>query len=189
MPDEIQLIKSVLSGDRNAFRQVIEQYQALVVHIVIKMGISPVERDDIYQDVFLKVYQNLDSFNKKSKLSTWIARIAINTSINYLKQKKADSLDAVKDDSEPLSESIASNDLTPDFQTENSQTSAIIWGEVEKMPVKYKTVILMYHLAEMSYEEIADAVRLPQGTVKSYLFRGRKYLKDKLETVYNRADL
>jgi len=146
------------------------------------------DREDLCQDVFLKVYKNLSKFRFDSKLSTWIARIAYNGCINFLEKKKVPLYDDL-DDSEQSVERFTDNEFRPDDITEGRDISSRLRGEIEKLPIKYRTIITLYHLDEMSYNEIADVMDLPEGTVKSYLFRARKLLKQRLEENYRPEDL
>lgn len=182
------LVQRILAGDANAFQAFIQEYQHLVAHMVFRMVSNAADREDLCQDVFLKAYQNLGRFRFESKVSTWIAKIAYNTCINHLHKKKAllygdtpyadDSLD-----------SISGDRLSPDVFTEGKDTAGRIQKEIGKMDVRYRTILTLYHLDGMSYAEIGKIMNLPEGTVKSYLFRARKNLKEKLLLQYQRDEL
>jgi RNA polymerase sigma factor (sigma-70 family) len=149
---------------------------------------SPTDREDICQDVFLKVYENLGGFKFESKLSTWIAKIAYNTCLNHLEKKKVLLFDDISSDDRSL-ESLPGNTLAPDRLAEEKQTSSLLRKEIRKLPVHYKTIITLYHLDHMSYNEISEAMDLPEGTVKSHLFRARRLLKERLMSKYQPEDL
>lgn len=184
MKDPETLVKKILSGEINAFEALIRQYQRLVSHIVFRMIHKQEDREDICQEVFLQVYQNLGSFKFESKLSTWIARIAYNRSINYLEKKKT----PLYDDLSPVEESIemqSKDSLAPDTFTEHTDRSSRLHVEIEKLPIRYRTILTLYHIDEMKYNEIGEITGLPEGTVKSYLFRARKLLKERLLKKYD----
>jgi RNA polymerase sigma-70 factor (ECF subfamily) len=186
--DENLLIKRILEGHVNEYQIVIDNYKKLVGHIVFKMIKNEADREDICQDVFVKAYKNLGSFKFESKLSTWIGRIAYNTSINYLEKKKMPLLDDIITDDSGY-ENIKTDSISPEDLAENRNVSDILKREVDKLPPHYRTIITLYHLDEMTYKEISDITKLPEGTVKSNLFRARKLLKTQLEIQYNKEDL
>ncbi len=178
--DESWLIERVLAGDIGAFRDLVERYQRLVAHVV--SGIVPAaDADDVCQEVFVKVYRHLDTFRRDAKLSTWIARIARNTALHHLEKRRPDLLGDLDPDPErdPL-EGLAAGDLLPDERAERSDTHACLHAALARLPVHYRTVLTLFHLGELSYDEIVAVTDLPLGTVKSYLHRARRLLKDAL---------
>jgi len=186
--DDRQIISEILSGDRDAFRAVIEEYQRLVAHIAFRMLPSSADREDVCQDVFLKVYQNLSTFKFKSKFSTWIARIAFNTCLNYLEKKRVELYDDISPDELTLDD-IPSDTLTPSKIVEGDDLRAIIGAEISRLPARYRVILTLFHLNGMSYNEIGEILDIPGGTVKSHLFRARKYLKESLTGKYQEEEL
>ena len=183
-----KLINRITRGDTEAFANIIEEYKRLVYHIVCKLVRNETEREDLCQDIFIKVYQNLHRFQHESKLSTWIARIAYNSAINHLKKKKVPLLD----DHNPNGRSIETEfgeDPTPYSFAEGADLTRRLKSEIESLPVQFKTILTLYHLEQMSYSEIAEILDMPDGTVKSYLFRARKLLKEKLMDKYEPEEL
>ena len=186
MVKDFEFIQRIIAGDTGAFRQVIDQYQRLVNHIVYRMIPDIDEREDICQEVFVKVYSNLDRFRGDSRLSTWIGRIAANRCIDYLQAKKLPL------DPEPIEESYSLADHTterPDKRAERLGLSQVLTKEIAALPAPYKTIITLYHLDDMSYDEIADIMNTPVGTVKSYLFRARRKLRGRLSGKYRNEEL
>lgn len=182
------LVEKILSGNIEEFETLVEEFQRLVSHIVFRMIPKHADREDICQDVFIQIYQNLGSFKFESKLSTWIARIAYNRCINYLEKKKT----PLFDDLTPEEESIdmqSEDSLTPDAFTEHLDLSSRLQIEIDKLPVQYRTILTLYHLDEMKYHEICQIMELPEGTVKNYLFRARKLLKQRLTAKYKPEEL
>lgn len=169
------VVQRALNGDRFAFTCILEKTGNLVAQIIYRMGIPSAERDDLAQDIYLKVYRQLPGFRFQSKLSTWIAQIAYNTCADYLTKKKLTIL--------PLgNESINEyrSDQTADRQLQQKQDTVLFSKAMESLPPLYRTLVSLYHQEEFSYEEISRVIGLPLGTVKNYLFRARKLLKDKL---------
>jgi RNA polymerase sigma factor (sigma-70 family) len=182
------LVEKILSGNTEEFKTLIEQYQRLVSHIVFRMISKEADREDISQDVFIQVFQNLGNFKFESKLSTWIARIAYNRCINYLEKKKTPLFDDISPGEESI-ETQSEDSIAPDTSTEHQDRSSRLQVEIDKLPVQFRTILTLYHLDEMKYHEIGEILELPEGTVKSYLFRARKLLKQRLLVKYEVEEL
>lgn len=183
-----RLVMRIRSGDKNAFRQLVERTQRLVGHIVFRMVSNPSDREDLCQDVFLKVYNNLEQFRFQCKLSTWIAQIAYNTCVNHLKKKRI----PLFDDRTPETmtwDDVPSDRILPDTEFEANESAIRIQNEINRLPPLYRAVVTLFHTEEMSYTEIARVMNLPEGTVKSHLFRARKQLKRELLKQYTREAL
>lgn len=187
MDDQRALVEKIVSGDKNAFREVIEKHQRLVSHIVFRMVSAKDDREDICQEVFIKVYQNLKSFRFDCRLSTWIGRIACNNCLNFLDKKSFSLLDDL-DNGSTLVETQADTART-DNAVEQKQLSELLRRKIEYLPAIYRTVVTLYHLDQMNYAEIAAVTSLPEGTIKSHLFRGRQILKNQLLAEYKREEL
>lgn len=181
-------ISAVLEGDRQAARKLISQHQRLVGQIVSRMIRREDDRPDVCQDVFLKVFQSLAAFQYQSKLSTWIARITYNTCLHYLEKKKFTLFSDEHSEGATIDEAVCGEDC-PQVNTADRQLSSNIAAEVDKLPVLHGTVLTLYHFHDMTYREIGDILQLPEGTVKSYLFRGRKMLKDRLLARFQEEEL
>jgi RNA polymerase sigma-70 factor (ECF subfamily) len=186
--DNRLLVKKTLADNKKAFESIIERHQRLVSHIVFRMIQNASDREDVCQDVFLKVYQNLRGFQFEAKLSTWIARIAYNTCLNYLEKKQVPLLDDLTTQEHTI-ETVSDCSVRPDEIVEGREVFSLLQNEIERMPVHYRTILTLYHLDQMSYKEIGEMMELPEGTVKSYLFRARRLLKERLLTKYQREDL
>lgn len=169
------IIAKILSGNTQDFTLIVKSTEKLVTQIVRKMTINEDDQKDLVQDIYLKVYQNLASFQYKSKLSTWIANIAFNTTVNYLQKKEIPIFDI---ETNPESKSTLSESM--DLEIFKKETLEILHIELDKLPPLYKTLLTLYHLEELSNREISDITKLPEGTIKSYLYRARKILKDNI---------
>ena len=190
------LVEMVLKGNTNAFKTIMKNTEDLVAQIVFKMIPIAEDRKDIAQDIYLKTFQKLNTFQFRSKLSTWIAQIAYNTCFSYLEKKKLIFPGNDMDDNgegEHLLE-ILRNKIAPvKSETENiifqKELSGILKSEIDKLSPVYKTLITLYHNEELSYSEIGEITSLPEGTVKSYLFRARKTLRKNLLLTYKKEAL
>ncbi|MCX2492876.1 sigma-70 family RNA polymerase sigma factor [Pedobacter sp. PF22-3] len=177
MLNEKEIISRVLRGDFRAFEMLVKQYQKLVFYVVNRLVHQLQDKEDICQEVFIKVHLSLHKFQFQSKLSTWIARIAYLTTVDHLKKRKTEWLE---DHPEQLA-NYNFNDDSPELQLVKKDTSAYVNKLIERMPMQYRTVLTLYHLNEFTCAEIEQITGIPEGTVKSNLFRARRLLKEKIE--------
>jgi RNA polymerase sigma-70 factor (ECF subfamily) len=194
-PGDKQLVDRVLRGDNGAFAIIIKNTENLVAQIVFKMVSVAEDRKDIAQDIYMKTFNSLGGFKFQSKLSTWIARIAYNTCLSWIEKKKP-----------VLTGNFNEPEAWPGQSTENQRLYAgainesesrifqkeltdILRIEVDKLPPIYQTMITLFHHESMSYEELTQVTGLPEGTVKSHLFRARKMLKENILLKYKKEAL
>ncbi len=175
-----ELVQQILNGNSNTFRFLVAKHQRLVMHIVVRIVQRQEDVEDICQEVFIKVFSKLKYFRGDSKLSTWIARIAYTTSISYISRKWKN--EQSYDESPALIANEKDNGANQKF-IERDEAKNYLLGLIEQLPVQYRTVLTLFHLEEFSYKEIEEITKMPEGTIKSYLSRARKILKDKLEKV------
>lgn len=190
------LVERILSGDTNAFTTIIRDTERLVAQIVFKMIAGNEDRKDIAQDTYLKAFHKLSSFKFQSKLSTWIAQIAYNSCVNFLEKKQFVLIDTNKqydddamDTMETLTDSIDLFTSDPEKMIFQKQLSEILATEINLLSPIYKTLVTLYHSEALSYYEIGQITNLPEGTVKSYLFRARKQLRENLLRTYKKEAL
>jgi RNA polymerase sigma factor (sigma-70 family) len=178
MIDDQALVSRVAGGDRMAFRQLIHQNEKLVAHMVARLIDQPEDREELCQDVFLKVYEKINEFNFRSKLSTWIATIAYHHAINHLRKRKMKFAD-IPDEESFQREFVSDENL--DENMNDREMEGMILKMIDHLPAQYKVVLTMYHLDQLNYQEISTATGMPEGTVKNYLFRARQLLKEKVK--------
>jgi RNA polymerase sigma factor (sigma-70 family) len=191
------LVAQVLGGNTAAFGQIVQRTQGLVTQMVFKMIRHPADRPDIAQEVYLKVFKNLAGFKFQAKLSTWVGQIAYNTCLHYLEKKQLVLVELSEQRPDDLSEEgrsppvswVAGSSYDPETALFDQDLATILSTAIEQLPPLYRTLIALYHQQELSYEEIAQITSLPDGTVKNYLFRARKQLKQYLLASYQRDDL
>ncbi len=170
--DEKQLVRQVLGGSESAIRLLITKYERLVIHMVARVVTDDMDREELCQDVFVKVINKLGGFNFDAKLSTWIATIAYRMAVNFAKKKKLNQVD--------LDEVV----FVPDEDvgvTEREDMKEFILKLVDQLPINYKTVLTLFYLDGFSYPEIVDITNMPEGTVKNYIHRARVKLKKIVE--------
>jgi len=196
---ENDLVKKILDGDPEHFRIFIEKYRKLVFHIIHRLVDDETEQEELGQEIFVKIYQSLPSFRFQSNLATWITKIAYNTCLNYLRKKKTPlyedqfSAEGLKEDETRNRnhgiEGVSSGSILQDEALMKNEMSGFLHREINGLPVQYRKIITFYHLDNMSYKEIAEVMNIPEGTVKSYMFRARKILKDRLLARYKPEEL
>ncbi|RKX30018.1 MAG: RNA polymerase sigma factor [Candidatus Zixiibacteriota bacterium] len=190
MIDDRVLISEILSGNQAAFQTFVEAYQKLVSHVVFRMVSNESDREDLCQEVFLKAYRNLSTFQFRCKVSTWIAQIAYNTSLNYLEKMKVPLInDLLGDSDRDFLDDIPEERITPQQYAESRDLNQRIRDEVNLLSPQYGVLIVLYHLEQMSYEEIAEVTNQPLGTVKSYIYRARRMLRERLLKKYELEDI
>ena len=188
LDDERRLVGEILAGDTSAFERFIDKYKALVVHVVYRMIASVEDREDICQEVFMKTYRSLAGFRFESRLSTWVARVAYNTCINHLEKRREMLADEYMPTLESL-DGLPAQEAGPDRLAEQRDIARRLQTEIESLPVRYRVILTLFHMDGMTYDEIGSTMDLPEGTVKSHLFRARKHLKAKLVRKYSKEDL
>jgi len=182
-----EIVDLVISGQVEAFAEFLRRYRNLVQHIVARMVANRADREDLGQETFLRIYHNLSDFRFASKLSTWVAKIAHNTCINYLQKKRVPLLEdqsPEEADAVPAFERVASSDRPPDEQIAEQDITLTLRHAIDRLPVHYRTAVTLFHLEELSYAEISEIMELPEGTVKSYLFRARQMLRHELKGTF-----
>lgn len=177
MLNEREIVARIMKEDFRAFELLVKEYEKLVFLIISRLVRSVQDKEDICQEVFIKVYKSLHKFRFESKLSTWIASIAYLTAINHTKKykKERENLSA-----EGLDNFHFTNE-SPELVLMKKNTSEYVNYLIAQMPLPYRTALTLYHLNDFSCKEIEQITGTPEGTVKSNLFRARKLLKEKIE--------
>ena len=178
--DDLKIIESCLLGNTQIFSQLIDNYRNMIYNLAYRMSNNSQEAEDISQEAFLRAYQSLTHFNPSYKFSTWLYQITLNIIRDRFKKKelKYVSLDAPveTDDSEfyPQPEDLTNNPEQIMTQREDAQA---IQQAIYSLPLKYREVIVLRHLQDLSYIEISNILKLPSGTVKIHLYRAREQLR------------
>lgn len=185
--EDAALIKRALSGDQRAYQRLRQKYEAVVHHIIKKMVHNREELEDLTQETFIKAFQSLASFKAEYAFSTWLYRIATNNCIDYIRRKKLQTLSIdrqIESEESDYSIELPDTSYTPDRQLIEAQKRKLIEQAIASLPPKYREVIRLRHMEEKDYQEIADELGIPLGTVKAHIFRARellyKYMKNKV---------
>ncbi|MGM0588999.1 MAG: sigma-70 family RNA polymerase sigma factor [Bacteroidota bacterium] len=187
--EDDKLVKRAKDGDEQAYQQLVDKYQRALYYHILKMVRNKDIIEDLVQETFVKAFDNLDSYSTSYAFSTWLYRIATNHTIDYLRKKKlpTKSIDApVKTRDGEMQMELPDEQASADRQVLKKQRKNIVQDAIQNLPDKYRKVIELRHMEEFSYQEIADELDLPLGTVKAHIFRARemlyKALKDKRHT-------
>lgn len=186
--EDVALIDEALSGDQAAFEKLMNKYYQHIYNLIYKMIFRKEDVEDLTQEAFIKAFNSLENFDRQFAFSTWLYKIATNNCIDYLRKKKLSTFSIDKEIQSEDSDfkfEIPDTEYVPDNKIIEEQRKKIIDEAIESLPEKYKRVIVLRHKKEMEYEEIAEKLELPLGTVKAHIFRGRellnKYLKNKIK--------
>jgi RNA polymerase sigma-70 factor (ECF subfamily) len=186
MMDDKALVSGVINGDTKAFRLLVRQHERLVAHMIGRLVKNDEEREELCQDVFLRVYEKIGEFNFQSRLSTWIATIAYRHAINAMRKRRVELTDI------PEEESFTAYFIekeNPETLVGDQDMDSLVMTLIELLPLQYKIVLTLYHLDGMSYPEICEVTGMPDGTVKNYLFRARYLLKEKVKQYLGKEEL
>lgn len=181
---DARLVKLARKGDQGAFAELVDLYKDKLFHLGYRMLSNRHEAEDVVQETFLRVHKNWSRYDDKQKFSTWIYRIATNLCIDRLRKRKPSYyLDAEMNDQEGMDgyTLFPGDDKTPETEYLLSETQRTIHQAIAGLPAKYKSVIILRYLQEMSLQEISEVLDMPVTTVKTRVHRGREFLRKKLE--------
>jgi RNA polymerase sigma-70 factor (ECF subfamily) len=173
---EHRLIERCREGDEQAFRELVEHYKGLVFALVARSIKDPGRAEEVAQDVFVRVYRGLPSFRGESRISTWIYRIVVNLLIAERRPPAAEPLEGTGE--------VPREFGSVDRQFEELALRDRMEKALERLPVHYQVLVNGHYLKGMQYEELAAALKLPLGTVKTHLHRAKRQLRHLLETEY-----
>ncbi len=178
--NDIELVNQIKKGNTNAYKYLVNKYQRLVFNIAFKLSFdSQVDIEDIAQEVFIKVYKNINQFRQDSKLSTWIASITWKTSIDFNRKNSRGKINYT--DEIEVFENFA---VIKNNHPNNLEIKSIVRNTIDKLPPHFRTVLTLYYLEEFTYPEIQEITSMPLGTIKSYLNRARKAFREMIENNY-----
>ena len=176
--DDKKLIEKIHNGDLSAIRSLVEENKNLIWHIIITMVGRNRDSEDLFQEVFLRVFKGIKAFRADARISTWIGSIAHHVCIDYLRKKKKETASQHDEKDQKSVPGFAQDKSWK--KTENEDLNQMVLATIDKLPADYRTVITLYHLDERSYREITEITGMPEGTVKSYISRGRNLLRETL---------
>jgi len=177
--DDKTLIHRLKTGDLSAVRALVDNNKNLIWHIIISMTGRNSDNEDLFQEVFLRVFKGIKNFRADALLSTWIGSITHHVCVDYIRKKSRQALLMNSEsDLSPL------YNMKSDWKNEDREDiDSLLLEAINRLPADYRTVITLYHLDEHPYKEIAEITGMPEGTVKSYISRARNMLRELLINV------
>jgi len=167
--DDARLVRRCLDGDEYAFGLLVDKYSGIIYNLAFRLTSSQQDAEDVTQNTFVKVYENLSSYNRKYKFFSWIYRISINEALNIKSRRKAE---------DEIDENLVASEKNPEVVLGNSDLAEKIQKALMALEPNYRIVIVLKHFAGFSYREIGYILDLKEKTVKSRLYTARQLLKD-----------
>jgi RNA polymerase sigma-70 factor (ECF subfamily) len=165
--DEEELVARSLEGDTRAYGKLIDAHQRVLFNLALRMVNDHEDAKDLTQIVFIKAYENLATFELGRKFFSWIYRIMVNESLNWIARRRS---------AEPLDEGMETSERGPDRVAESNEVNGIIQAALTELSSDHRQVILLRHFAQLSHQEMSELLEIPEKTVKSRLFTARRIL-------------
>lgn len=186
VPDP-ELVARAQQGSEKAYRELLGRYQRPVFSIIYRMIRDREQAEDLAQETFVRVFNHIDRYDPRYKFSSWIFKIATNLTIDHIRRKELDTVSihgsrnaVTADQIEATSITLASDDENPEELLEARELGQQIEEAIGRLRPEYRAAILLRHVEGREYQEIADILSLPLGTVKTYIHRGRNELRESL---------
>jgi RNA polymerase sigma-70 factor (ECF subfamily) len=177
--DDTQLVKASQQGDQDAFALLVQRHQRRVFNLSLGMLQDEEDASEATQEAFLAAWQGLPSFRGEACFATWLYRITYHCCLRQLERRKRERALQAAMAAEQVLEGMNKEKQAEDF-LEQRDRRAIVREQIEKLPAKYRVVLILRHLHEKTYEEMADILTIPIGTIKTHLYRARNLLKERL---------
>jgi RNA polymerase sigma-70 factor, ECF subfamily len=189
------LVRRCVAGDAAAWEEIVQKYNRRIYNICYRFAGSADDAQDLAQEVFIKMYRTLKTYDvERGAFMTWITTITRNLLVDHFRKTKqdriTDSLDGASsehDDAMPLSDQIADGGLLPDVRVQSRETSETVHKALQKLSPELREAVILRDLQDMDYREIAMVLKVPEGTVKSRINRGRAELARLLQRTYRQV--
>lgn len=182
---DYQVVKKAITGDEKAYTELFKRYKDSVYFMILKMVNNRMDAEDLMFEAFEKAFGSLEYYSPQYAFSTWLFKIASNNTIDFIRKKKTKLVSLDKDDIDPddrgYINSIAAEVLNPEEETIRKQRAEFMREKVALLKGRYRQLIELRYFEEYSYEEIAQELSIPLGTVKAQLFRARELLLNILQ--------
>ena len=174
---EQDIVRRARAGDERAFEELVTTYEKKIYHISLRCTGNEHDAMDVTQEVFLRVFRFLPQFQEGSRFSTWLYRIAVNASLDFLRRRSpAGELSLDDPDEEGLTLEVSDPRYQPEAQLESAELRQAICDGIEALPPRMREIVILRDISGLSYEEIGEVLGIEQGTVKSRLSRARSRL-------------
>ena len=189
------LVRRCVGGDAAAWEEIVQRYHRRIYNVCYRFAGDSDNAQDLTQEVFIKMYRTLNTYDSgKGAFMTWVTTITRNLLVDHFRKTKGDritdSLDSApseREDAQPLSERIADRGLAPDAAVQSRETREMVHLALQKLSPELREAVILRDLQDMDYREIATALRVPEGTVKSRINRGRAELARLLQRTYRQV--
>ena len=189
------LVRRCLAGDTAAWEEIVQQYHRRIYNICYRFAGTSDDAQDLTQEVFIKIYRTLNSYDaSRGALITWVTTMTRNLLVDHFRKGKqdrmTDSLDTVTsehEDARPLSDQIPDKALRPDAGVQSREAKEMVHRALQKLSPELREAVILRDLQDMDYRDIAGVLRVPEGTVKSRINRGRAELARLLQRTYRQV--
>jgi RNA polymerase sigma-70 factor (ECF subfamily) len=189
------LVRRCLNGDSAAWEELVQRHHRRIYNICYRFAGSADDAQDLTQEVFIKIYRTLNSFDtERGAFMTWVTTVTRNLLVDHFRKTKqdriTDSLDAApaeREDAQPLSEQIRDQSLTPDARAQSVEVGETVHKALQKLSPDLREAVILRDLQDMDYKDIAVTLKVPEGTVKSRINRGRAELARLLQRTYRQV--
>ncbi len=192
--NEAEIIQKLKEKDENAFRFLVEKYRELVVNTCFGLLHNNEDAEDVAQEVFIEVFRSVDKFRADAKISTWLYRIAVNRSLNFIRDNKRKkwlhSVEEVLGTQHPGSSGpVTARDDLPDAGMENSQRARMLHEAIDALPKNQRVAFTLNKYEALSYKKISEVMEVSVASVESLIHRAKKNLQKKLYDCYKKGCL
>ena len=182
-----EIIERCLSGDQAAWESIVRLYRRKVFNVAYKFVGRHDQAEDLTQDVFLKLYKSLDTFDRRANFQTWLISVSRNLCIDHYRAVRKER-ETINRDVDPSDLAPASPDTRVDTQLEQRDRVKLLRKALDKLAPTLRTAVMLRDIQELTYQEIADRLHLPEGTVKSRINRGRTELARQIQRLREEQD-
>lgn len=185
--EDRQLVAAAKLGESSAFETLLKKYRKSVYYMLLKMVKNADDAEDLTQEAFAKAFNSIEKFDSKYAFSTWLFRIATNNCIDYIRKKRVQTVSIDQpvegDDGSSMRFDVRDDDLDPNESMLKKQRKRYLNMAIDQLPEKYRVLVHLRYFKELSYEEVANELQIPLGTVKAQLFRARELLNQELKNL------
>ena len=182
--EDADLVRRCLTGDEQAYRELIERYQRQVYSVALRMVRRPEDAEDVTQETFVRMFRALSRYDPTRPFAAWLFTIASRLCIDHIRRRKVSPISLTqreRDSNEEYEIEVEDPGLRPDEVAAHAEESRRAEALIDSLPPHYRIVVVLRHVEDLSYEEIAESLHLPLGTVKARIHRARALLKARIE--------
>jgi RNA polymerase sigma-70 factor (ECF subfamily) len=177
VPDR-ELVLAARAGDESAFRTLVERHNARLYETVLRIVKERADAEEVVQETFFRAWRNLENFQFDSALYTWLYRIAVNAAVDLSSRRRRRQHVSIDDEKSHVGGTIRGDDPPPAAGPQRGEAIALVREGVEQLPEPFKSILILREYGDLSYDQLAEVLDIPKGTVESRLFRARMRLRD-----------